>query len=110
VDAGAALRGEQRHDVVARAHQRHAVTDLLDHAGALVPEHARRVAGRVGAGGGVQVGVADAAGDEADEHLAGLRLLQVDVLDDEWLAEFLENGGADLHGPDGTACGISRYA
>jgi hypothetical protein len=42
--------------------------------------------------------MADAAGDEPDEHLARLRLLQVELLDDERLAEFLEDGGADLHG------------
>ena len=99
VDALAALRREQRHDVVARADERDAVADALDHARALVAEHARRVAGRVGAGGGVQVGVADAAGDEAHEHLAGLRLREVDLLDDQRLAEFLEDCGADLHGP-----------
>ena len=69
----------------------------LDDAGALVAEHAGRVAGRVGAGGGVEVGVADAAGDEADEHLAGLRLGEVELLDDEGLAELLEDGGTDLH-------------
>ncbi len=43
----------------------------LDDAGALVAEHGRRVAGRVGARRGVEVGVADAAGDEPHEHLAG---------------------------------------
>ena len=53
--------------------QRDAVADLLDDARALVAEHARRVAGRVGARGGVEVGVTDPAGDEPDEHLAGLR-------------------------------------
>ena len=68
----------------------------LDDAGALVPEHGRRVAGRVGAGGRVHVGVADAAGDEADEHLAGLGARELDVLDDERLAELLEHRGADL--------------
>ena len=57
------------------------VADLLDDARALVPEHGRRVAGGVGAGGRVEVGVADAAGDEPDEHLAGPRLGQVDLLD-----------------------------
>ena len=57
-----------------------AVADALDDAGALVAEHRRRVAGRVGAGGRVEVGVADAAGDEPDEHLAGLRLGQIELL------------------------------
>ena len=69
----------------------------LDDARALVAEHAGRVAGRVGAGCGVEVGVADAAGDEAHEHLAGLRFGELELLDDEGLAEFLEDGGTDLH-------------
>ena len=63
--------------------ERDAVADALDDAGALVAEHAGRVAGRVGAGGGVEVGVADAAGGEPDEHLARLRLGEIDLLDDE---------------------------
>ena len=42
--------------------------------------------------------MADAAGGEPDEHLAGLRLGEVDLLDDERAAELLEHGGADLHG------------
>ena len=41
--------------------------------------------------------MADAAGAEAHQHLAGLRPLELDVLDDERLGELLENGGADLH-------------
>ena len=69
----------------------------LDDAGALVPEHGRRVAGRVGARRRVEVGVADAAGDEADEHLARARLGELDLLHDERLAELLEYRGADLH-------------
>ena len=42
--------------------------------------------------------MADAAGDEADEHLAGSRLGQLDLLDDERPAELLENRSADFHG------------
>ena len=79
VHALPALRGEQRHDVVARLHERHAGADPLDDARALVPEHAGRVARGVGARRGVEVGVADAARDEAHQHLAGLRLGQVDA-------------------------------
>ena len=41
--------------------------------------------------------MADAAGDEPDEHLARLGLGQVDLLHDERLPEVLEDGGADLH-------------
>ena len=50
--------------------ERHAVADALHDARALVAEHARRVAARIGARGGVQVGVADAARLEPDQHLA----------------------------------------
>ncbi|HEY8646972.1 MAG TPA: hypothetical protein VIL77_13965 [Gaiellaceae bacterium] len=39
----------------------------------------------------------DAAGDEADEHLARPRLGQVDLAHDERRSELLENGGSDLH-------------
>ena len=99
VDALPALRCEQRHHVVAGRDERHAVAHALDDACALVPEHARRVAGRIGARRRVEVGVADAARDEPDERLARLRLGQLDVLDDERLSELLENGGADLHPP-----------
>ena len=97
VDALAALRGEERDDVVAGLDERHALADALDDARALVPEHARHVSGRVGARGGVQVGVADAARSEPHEHLALLRLREIDLVDDERLPEFLEHGGADLH-------------
>ena len=72
VHALAALRREERDDVIAGRDRGDALADALDHARALVAEHGRRVAGRVGAGGGVEVGVADAAGDEANEHLARL--------------------------------------
>ena len=85
MDALAALGREERHDVVARADERHAFPHRLDDARTLVPEDARRVPGRVGAGRRVEVRVAHAARDEADEHLAGLRLGEVDLLDDERL-------------------------
>ena len=74
-----------------------ALADALDDAGALVPEHGRRVAGRVGARGRVEVGVADAAGDEPDEHLARPRLGQLELLNRERRAELLQDGGPDLH-------------
>ena len=97
MDALAALRGEQRDDVVARRDERDAVAHALDDAGALVAEHARHVAAGIGARRRVEVGVADAARDEPDERLAGLRLGQLDVLDDERPSELLEHGCAYLH-------------
>ena len=81
------------------ATERDVRADALDDAGALVPEHGRRVAGRVGAGRRVEVGVADAARDEADEHLARARLRELDLLHDERPAELLEHRGANLHAP-----------
>ena len=97
VDALAALRSEQRHDVVALADEGHPVADTLDNAGTLVAEHARHVAAGIRPRRGVEVGVADAAGDETDERLACLRLLQLDVLHDERLPELLQHCGANLH-------------
>jgi hypothetical protein len=40
--------------------------------------------------------VADTAGDEPDERLARLRLLELDVLDDERSPELLEDCGPDV--------------
>ena len=93
----AALGGEERDDVVAGRDERDAVADALDDPRALVAEHARCVAARIGAGGRVEVGVADAAGDEPNQHLAGLRLGELELLHDERLPELLEDGGADPH-------------
>ena len=99
VDALAALGREEGDDVVARRQRGDVRPDRLDDAGALVAEHGRRVAGRVGAGGGVEVGVADAAGVQPDQHLAGPRLGQLDLLHRERLAELLQHRGAHLHRP-----------
>src|SRR5207244_9851427 len=71
--------------------------DPLDDSRALVAEYGRRVAGRVRAGGCVEVGVADAARDEADERLARPRLRELDLLHRERCAEVLEHGGANPH-------------
>ena len=103
VDALAALGREERDDVIAGRDERDAVTDPLDDARALVAEHARRVARSGRRRGRVEVGVADAAGDEPDEHLARLRLRELDLLHDERLTELLEHRGADLHGGDPTS-------
>jgi hypothetical protein len=96
VDALAALRREERDDVVARLQRGDARSDRLDHSCALVPEHARRIPARVGTGRRVEVGMADAAGDDPNERLALLRLLQLDVLDDERLPELLQDCCADV--------------
>ena len=100
MDALAALGREERDDVVAGRDRRDAVADALDDACALVAEHGRRVAGGVGAGGGVEIRVADAAGDEPDERLSRLRLGELDLLHRQRRSELLQDGGADLHPRD----------
>ncbi len=97
VDALAALGREQRDDVIAGLHESDARPDALDDSCSFVPEHTRRVSGRIGTRGGVQIGVTHAAGGEPHEHLPVLRLGQVELLDDERLPEILEHCGADLH-------------
>jgi len=86
--------------MVAGSDERDPLPHALDHTGPLVAEDARGIPARVRAGRGVEVGVAHAAGCEPDEHLAGPRLRQVDLLDGERLPELLEDGGTDPH--DGT--------
>ena len=44
-----------------------------------------------------KVGVADAAGHEPHEHLAGLRFGELELLHREGRAEFLEDCCPDLH-------------
>jgi hypothetical protein len=97
MDALPALGREERHDVVSGRNGDDALADRLDDARSLVSQHARRVPARIRAGGRVQVGVADAAGDEAHEDLAGLGLREVDLLHGERPPELLEHGGADPH-------------
>ena len=97
MNALAALGREQRHDVIAADEARDARADLLDDSRALVPEHGRRVAGRIGAGSRVHVGVAYATGVQTHEHLARPRTGKIDVLHDERVAELLKHGRANLH-------------
>ena len=82
----------------------------LHDTGALVPQHRRRVAGRVGARRRVQIRMADAARDEADEDFARLRLREVDLLDLERPAELLQHRGPDLHAGGNTSFSNGRDA
>ena len=112
MDALAAFGGEQRDDVIARSDEGHAVAHALHDTRALVSEHARHVAAGIRARGGVEIRVADAAGDEPDERLAGLWLGQLDVLDGQRPTELLEHGSAYLHvwilEPGGQEEGVDR--
>jgi len=93
----AALRREEGDDVVAGRQRSDAFADPLDHTRSFVPEHGRRVAGRIGPGSRKQVRVADAAGDEPDEHLARARLGELELLHLERSPERLQHCRADLH-------------
>ena len=73
-----------------------------------VPEHAGRVPGRIDAGCRVQVGVADPTRSQPDEHLAVLRLGEIELLDDERLAELLEHCRTDLHRVEANPSARSR--
>jgi hypothetical protein len=99
VDALAALRREERDDVIARRHRCDAVAYPFDNACAFVAEHCRDVAGRIRARRRVEVGMANAARDETNEHFAGARLGELDLLDRERGTKLLENRGAHLHAP-----------
>ncbi len=100
VDALPALGREQRHHVVARRDERDALADSLDHACALVTEDGRGIARGIDPRGRVDVGVAYAAGPQANQHLAGAGLREVDLADHQGLCELLEDGGFDLHRGD----------
>ena len=97
LDALAAFRREQGDHVIARLDERDALTDLLDHARALVPQHARRVTRRIGSRCGVEVCVTDTTGLDPHEHLACLRLCEVHLLNDEGLTKLFQDCGANLH-------------
>ena len=79
--------------MVARRDVRDVGPDLLDDARALVTDYGRHRAG-VDPLRGVQVGVANAARDHADQDLAGARGVELELLHDERLPELVEDGGS----------------
>src|SRR6266480_4072257 len=96
VAADAAVRDEREDHVVTRLHAGHARPDLLDDPGAFVAEHhgqpRREVAVR-----DVDVGVAQARVGVADQNLAVLRAVQVELFDLDALAGFVYDSGLSLH-------------
>ena len=60
-------------------------------------ENGREQALRIGAGKGEIVGVADAGRLDLDQHLAGLRAVELDGHDFERLARFDSDCGANVH-------------
>jgi hypothetical protein len=91
----AAVDGEAGDHVVARLDVGHVRADRLDDTRGLVAEDGGRGEGVV-AVDEVQVAVADAGADGADEHLVGERLVDLHLFDRERLLRAVEDGG--FHG------------
>src|SRR5690349_4694081 len=96
VAADAAVRDERADDVIAGLDPRHARPGLLDDPGALVAEYhgqpRREVAVR-----DVHVGVAQARVGVADEYLAVLRAIQVELFDLDALTGLVDDCSLGLH-------------
>jgi hypothetical protein len=73
----------------------HTLAELLDHARAFVAEHDRLR--RMAAGMLMEVGVADAGGDQADAHFTGARFFLFKVLERGRITDPAADGGSDLH-------------
>ena len=71
----------ERNDVIALLHAGHARPDIDDDAGALMAQDGGEQPFGVGAGERELVGVADAGGLDLDQHLPGLRPVEVDLRD-----------------------------
>src|SRR6185437_6926805 len=96
VAADAAVRDERKHHVVAGLHPGHARPDLLDDPRALVAEHHRQPRRKI-AVRDVDVGVAQARVGVADQNLAILRAVQVELFDLDALAGFVYDSRLGLH-------------
>src|SRR5690242_12492905 len=96
VAADAAVRDERADDVVAGLHPGHARPDFLDDPGALVAEHHRQPRREV-AVRDVDVGVAQARVGVADEYLAVLRAIQVELFDLDALTGLVDDCSLGLH-------------
>jgi len=86
---------EARDHMIAGLHVRHQLADLLDDPGGLMSEHGRRGIW-VQPIDEVEVAVADTRRRRVHEHFARHRLIDVNLLDREWLMRPVENGS--FHG------------
>src|SRR5579863_281487 len=77
-------------DVIARLKRGHGGPDGLDYASRFVAEN-RRKFGRQRAVEAMQIAVADADGDGADQDFMRLRLADLDLLDRQGLVDLTEN-------------------
>ncbi len=85
--------------MIAPPGERHLGAGRLDHPGALVAQHDRQ---RIGerALDHLQVGVAEPARVQADQHVVGAEGPERHALDDERSADLVQDRGAEVH-----ACG-----
>jgi hypothetical protein len=95
----AAKAGQAGNDVVALAHGGDIVTHSLDHTGALVTQHEGTVEVEAAeAIHDVQIAVANAGGDGADQDLTAARFIDFDGFDGQRLVDLSKYGGGDMHG------------
>ena len=96
--AASAEAGETGDDVIAGPHGRHLGADRLHDAGAFVAQHERAIE-RVPADtvDDVEIAVAHAGRDGADEHLAAPRCVEVHVLDRQRLVHLAKDRGFHRH-------------
>ncbi len=92
-----AFRRIERDDVVALLDAGDARPDIDHDAGAFMAENGGKEPFRIGAGQGEFVGVADAGRLDLDQHLEGLRPLELHRLDAEWLAGLEGHRRAHIH-------------
>ena len=98
-----AARVEAHPDPVARRDERHSRADALHDAGALVAEHGGQ-GHRVPLVAHDEIGVADARGGDAHEHLVGAEIAELELLQRERRARALGHCGSDLHGSPFVRC------
>jgi hypothetical protein len=93
----AAFGGVKRDHVIAHLDRGHAGADLDHHARAFMAQNGGEQPLGVGARAGEFVGMADAGGLDLDQHLAGLRALQIDLHDLQRFSGLKGDGGACSH-------------
>ena len=98
---------EAEHHVVAGLHRGHALPHRVDDAGALMPEHDRQRR-RQHLVAHERVGVADAGRHHPHPHLAGPRLIQLQLHDLERFRGDAGDGGGDAH--DVLLAGLLRWS
>ena len=96
---GAAEAGQAGDDVIADPHRGDVRAHCLDHARTFMAQQERAIEREASvAVDHVQIAVADAGGDGADQHFAAPGLVDVDLLNRQRLVHLAEDGGCHFHG------------